>query len=260
MIESFHFFTKNYAICSSQLSLTRARPLAWWITKSSSRRSAWRNLCCHSWSTFWTQKLHRRSRTHYFRYLHWTRDSRFLTPYREQESHLSNSYSLFKWTTRNKKRGTKIRYYISCTINRLIYMTDRAPEIGEKKSPEKHQWGIISEVIRTWDFLPGKVLEDPVMRDKLHVLLEKAGRTSGPIRFSYDTWVIYVSFPDYGETVVLRGTPLWPVQPDYTWKWKNIEFNEQAELKIRNYLERKKIQWTIKTSLADLSSDYEASA
>lgn len=138
-------------------------------------------------------------------------------------------------------------------------MAERTPE-RIQKAPETHQWWIISEVVRTGDILPGKVLEDPKMREKLHNLLASVWRTEWAIRFSHDTGVIYVSFPDYGETVILRGTQMWIIGPDYTGKWANINFTENARLKLQNYLERKKIRNATQTSLADLSSDYEATA
>jgi hypothetical protein len=132
---------------------------------------------------------------------------------------------------------------------------ENIPNVAEKESI----WMMV-ETIPYINKIPWIELNDSDMRKKLFQLMEKAWVTNWPIRFSYEPWVVYISFPDYKEALVLRGLPIWSILPDYTWKGKTFELNEQALSKVKIYLERKKVQWTTKTSLADISSDYEATA
>lgn len=138
-------------------------------------------------------------------------------------------------------------------------MAENIPDNTTGLKENKGTW-VIQETLRYLDKIPWIELNDKDMRIKLHALMEKAWRPNGSIRFSYEPWVVYISFPDYKESLVLRGVTLWWIPPDYTGKGKTFEPTEQAVAKVKNYLERKKIQWTVKTSLADLSSDYESSA
>lgn len=104
------------------------------------------------------------------------------------------------------------------------------------------------EFIKTGDIPPGKIIEDPVIREKLHTLMMQVGFTSWNVKFSWTDGVIYISFSHTKESIILRGPKSIGIVKDYTGSGANIVFNEDAQFRIRKYLASQ----SIKSALADM--------